>query len=102
MTLAKVGKLLTKVRKSPITDVAGLLDTPSKIKLPKNINRNITKQKKLGNQRKPDFNFFLRKKKVKMSIKIYFGLIITIIFIYYYIIIRVDILKTKFFNMVRS
>ena len=38
-------KLLTRIGKSSIIDVAGLLDTPSKIKLPKYINRNITKQK---------------------------------------------------------
>ena len=33
-----------------------------------------------------------------MSIKIYFGFIITIILIYYYIIIRADIVKTNFFQ----
>ena len=38
-------KLLTKIEKSSITDVAGLLDTPSKIKLPKYIDCNIAKQK---------------------------------------------------------
>ena len=45
VTLVISKKLLTKIRKSSITDVAGLLDTASKIKLPKKINRNITKQK---------------------------------------------------------
>ena len=38
-------KLLTKILKSSITYVVGSLDTPSKIKLPKYINRNITQQK---------------------------------------------------------
>ena len=45
-TLAIRKKLLTKIGTSSITDAVGLLDTPSKIKLPKYINRNITKQKK--------------------------------------------------------
>ena len=44
-TLVFSKKLLTKIEKSSITDVAGLLDTPSKIKLPKYINPNITKRK---------------------------------------------------------
>ena len=38
-------RFLTKVGKSSIIDVAGLIDTPSKIKLSKSINRNIRKQK---------------------------------------------------------
>ena len=44
-TLVISKKLLTKTGKSSITDVAGLLTTPSKIELSKYINRNMTKQK---------------------------------------------------------
>ena len=45
VTLVIGKKLLTNVGKNSITDAAGLLDTPWKIKLPKSINRNITKPK---------------------------------------------------------
>ena len=45
VTLVIGKKLLTNVGKISITDAAGLLDTPWKIKLPKSINRNITKPK---------------------------------------------------------
>ena len=45
VTLLISKKLLTKVGKSSIIDIAGPLDTYSQIKLPKNINRDITKQK---------------------------------------------------------
>ena len=45
-TLVISKTLLTKFKKSFITDVAGLLDTSLKTKLPKSINRNITKEEK--------------------------------------------------------
>ena len=60
-TIVTSRTLLTKVGMSSIIYFAELLDTPSKIKLHKNITCNITKQKKERNQRKPDFNFFLCK-----------------------------------------
>ena len=44
-TLVFSKKLLAKIENNFITDVAVLLETPSKIKLPKYINPNITKQK---------------------------------------------------------
>ena len=43
-------KLLTKAGKSSITDVAEFLDTPSKVKLPKKINRNMIKEKKMASR----------------------------------------------------
>ena len=44
-TLVISRNLLIKVGESSIIDVAGLQDTPMKIKLPQNINHNITQQK---------------------------------------------------------
>ena len=44
-TVVMSKKLLTKIERSSITDVAGLLDTPSKIKSPKYTDPNMTKQK---------------------------------------------------------
>ena len=95
-TIVTSRTLLTKVGMSSIIYFAELLDTPSKIKLHKNINCNITKQKKNA-IRESLILISFSVKYIIVLIKIYFGFIITIIFIYYSTIVRSDILKAKFF-----
>ena len=104
-TLLISRKLLTKVGKTSIIDFAGLLDIPSKIKLPKD----ITKPKMNAIRESLILIFFLHIITPQVSIKLYYGFTITIILINFFTIIRPGILKANFFlrffqfcNTVRS